>query len=194
MAAYEILVVLAGLTVGWLRKGSLWNVTSVRLRFVWLLPVAYLLQHFSIYDMRGVDYQISIVLSYIGLIVFCVLNLRTPGLKWALTGTMANFLVMLANGLRMPAYLPIIRAVNPKLIPLLIEGKVGKSIAMTSHTHLNFLGDIFPFRVWPESMISIGDVLFGIGFILIIQHAMMPSRREPLDEQQHRRDQAVRAH
>ncbi|MBX5436713.1 MAG: DUF5317 family protein, partial [Alicyclobacillaceae bacterium] len=40
------------------------------------------------------------------------------------------------------------------------------------HTHLNFLGDIFPITIWPQSIISIGDIVFSIGLVILIQYAM----------------------
>lgn len=182
--AYEILIIIAGLVVGWVRKGSVWSMTNLRMKHLWVLPVAYLLQHFSIDNMHGIAYQVSIIMSYLGLILFCLLNVRVSGLSWALAGTLANFLVMAANGLRMPAYLAVIRRVDPRLVPLLEAGKYGKSVAMGPNTHLNFLGDIFPFRLWPQSMISVGDILFGIGLIILIQYAMTATRGESLDDKQ----------
>ena len=165
-------IILAGLVIGWIRKGSLWTITNIRLRLLWVLPVAYLLQHFSIDYMHGVAYEASILLSYIGLVIFGILNMSVPGVLWALMGTVSNFLVMAANGLRMPAYMPYVRQMNPQFAVLVQAGKIGKSMAMGSTTHLNFLGDIIPFRVWPQEMVSVGDILFGIGLAILIQYGM----------------------
>ena len=171
-----VYIILAGLIIGWVRKGSLWSITSLRLRILWVLPVAYLLQHVSIDYLHGLAYEILIILSYVGMLIFGILNIRVPGIVWALGGTASNFLVMLANGLRMPAYMAIIKAQDPKLAALVEAGKVGKSTAMGNGTHLAFLGDIIHFRVWPQSMVSVGDVLFGIGLAILIQYGMTLAR------------------
>jgi hypothetical protein len=84
---------------------------------------------------------------------------------------------MAANGLRMPAYIPAVRHFNPSVVPSLIRGEYGKSIAMGNNTHLNFLGDIFTFDIGYVTLISIGDVLFAIGLVIFIQHAMIYQSR-----------------
>ncbi|MDQ0191100.1 DUF5317 domain-containing protein [Alicyclobacillus cycloheptanicus] len=176
--AFEIGVILCGLIIGWVRKGSLWALTEIRLKWLWVLPISYLLQHISIAYFSGVPYEVAILLSYISLIAFCLVNLKVPGVAWTLLGTCLNFLVMAVNHLRMPAYLPVVRAMDPKIVQPLMHGEIGKSIAMTSATHLNFLGDIFYFEVQPASLISVGDIIFGIGLIILIQHAMRLKRGE----------------
>lgn len=169
--AFEVIVVLTGIIVGWIRKGSIWAVPHIRLKWLWLLPIAFVLQHISIHYLNGLWYQSVTVVSYISLLAFCARNVRVPGVLWTLIGTACNFLVMMINGIRMPAYLPAVQMIDPSAVSPLKSG-VGKSVAMTVHTHLNFLGDIFPFDIWPRSIISIGDVLFAIGFVIVIQHAM----------------------
>jgi hypothetical protein len=177
--SFHVLVLLAGLLVGWFKKGSIWNITNIRLRLLWILPVAYLIQHVSITYLSGSMYELAIVASYLALLMFCLLNWKVPGLIWAAGGTLSNFLVMLVNGLRMPAYIPAVQQMDSKLVPLLEKGEFGKSIAMSSSTHLNFLGDIFYVHVQPPSLVSIGDILFAIGLIILIQHAMRSGRSEP---------------
>ncbi|MBX5436951.1 MAG: DUF5317 domain-containing protein, partial [Alicyclobacillaceae bacterium] len=161
--AFQFLVILAGLVLGWVRGGSVWSITQVRLRYIWVLPAAYVLQHVSIHDLHGVLYQVVIVLSYLALLLFCAVNFRVPGITWAFAGTLANFVVMAVNHLRMPAYLEAVKRIDPSAVGPLQRGEMGKSIAMSAHTHLNFLGDIFPITIWPQSIISIGDIVFSIG-------------------------------
>lgn len=184
--AFQAVVIIAGLVVGWARKGSIWAITEIRLRWLWMLPVAYVLQHVSISYLTGTVYEWAIILSYAALMVFCAINIRIPGLSWALLGTSLNFVVMLANHLRMPAYLPVVRSMDPRLIGPLLQGHYGKSIAMTTSTHLNFLGDIFYFQVQPASLISVGDIIFGIGLVVLIQHAMLLKRGESAHAVGHR--------
>jgi hypothetical protein len=143
------------------------------------------MQYISVYHLRGLEYEILLVLSYTSIIIFCVLNREVPGVKWALFGTSTNFLAMLTNGLRMPAYLPAVEQVSPQLVPLLIKGEVGKSVAMSSQTHLNFLGDIFSIQLGPPTLVSVGDLMFAAGLVLFLIHAMGGDRGETIGGQQH---------
>lgn len=179
--AFQALVIIAGLVAGWVRKGSIWAITEIRLKWIWVLPVAYVLQHISITYLNGIVYQVVLILSYLSLMLFCAVNVRTPGVVWTLVGTCLNFVVMLANHLRMPAYLPTVKAMDPAAVSLLLHGEYGKSIAMTAATHLNFLGDIFYFEVQPASLISIGDIVFSVGLVILIQYAMRLKRSEAAD-------------
>jgi hypothetical protein len=173
---FEILVIAAGLVTGWIRHGNVWNFSNLRLRIWWLFPIPYILQHISIVYLKGEVYAGAIILSYVLLLFFCLINVKTPGVVWALAGTFLNFVAMATNGLRMPAYVPAVRGMAPQILTALQAGSYGKSIAMTNTTHLNFLGDIFAFNVWPGNLLSIGDILFSIGLIVLIQAAMRMKR------------------
>lgn len=173
---FQLAAIVIGLIVGWIRKGSIWSLTNLRLKWLWTLPVAYLLQIISINYLNGSIYQLMLVVSYLILIIFSVRNLIVPGVVWALAGTVANFLVMAINGLRMPAYMEPIKALSPQMVTLLQHGQYGKSIAMGQSTHLNFLGDIFFVKIQPPALVSIGDILFSIGIAVLIQHAMRVGR------------------
>lgn len=174
--AVETLVIISGLIAGWARKGSIWAITGINMRYLWVLPFAYILQNISIYHMHGDSYKTCIIVSYVLLLSFCTINRKFPGVYWAILGTFLNFLELLFNGLRMPALVSAVKQIGPQVLPHLLSGTYGKSIAMTSHTHLPFLGDIFSFRVPPMSIISVGDILFSVGLIMIIQHAMLQER------------------
>lgn len=172
---FTVFVIVAGLLIGWLRRGSIWAITNTKFRIIWLLPVSYILEYVSVNHLQGHTYEVCILLGYIGLIVFCLLNYKVTGIKWALAGTLANLAVMSVNGLRMPAYLPAVREMAPQTVSALMKGDYLKSIAMTTHTHLSFLGDIFNLSILTPNLVSIGDLLFSIGIILFLQQAMRSS-------------------
>jgi Family of unknown function (DUF5317) len=176
--AFQAMVILTGIIVGWIKKGSIWSIVHIRLKAIWFLPIAYILQHVSIAYLNGTMYELIIVFSYISVILFCLMNLKVPGLLWTFVGTVANFAVMMANGLRMPAYVPAVMRLSPRTVQFLLKGDYGKSVAMSGHTQLNFLGDIFSFEIQPASLISVGDILFAIGLVIFIQHAMRVERRD----------------
>lgn len=170
--AFEALAVIIGFVVGWIKKGSLLQLSSLRTTAVWLLPIAYVSQALSIHLRNALIYEILISVSYLLLLSFCVINTSLPGVKWAGVGTFLNFLEMACNGLRMPAYVPAVRMVEPGALSLLKTGHAGKSVAMDPHTIMPFLGDIIPIRLPFPSVVSIGDCLFSIGLVLLIVNLM----------------------
>lgn len=176
------MAIIAGVIVGWIRRGSLTQLALVRLRWLWVLPIAYILQYVSIYFLRGATYEVFIVVSYLGLIAFCAWNIRITGIPWALGGICSNFVVLAANHLRMPVYMDVVRRIAPDLVPKLETGEIGKSIAMGPSTHLNFLGDIFTIQLGVTSLVSIGDLLFSVGVFLFIVAAMGGRERAGLPE------------
>lgn len=178
---FFILPLIIGCLIGFVRGGSIWSVTQLKLKKIWILPLAYFIQYISIYYFEGLRYELFEVISYAVLVGFCIMNVKVEGIKIVATGIIANFVVMTVNHLRMPAYLPAVNQIEPTAVPLLEMGKIGKSIAMTPHTHLNFLGDIFTFSLGRGSLISIGDILFGIGIAIVIQHAMCLERKNIAD-------------
>lgn len=171
-----ILPLVVGCIIGFFRGGNLWAVTKLKLKYVWVLPLAYILQYITINYFNGIVYEFFLVVSYLLLIGFCAINYKISGIKIAMVGIIANFTAMAVNQLRMPAYLPSVYRIDPAAVPLLKMGKMGKSIAMTQSTHLNFLGDIFTFSLGKGSLVSIGDILFGIGIAVVIQYAMCLER------------------
>lgn len=168
----QLIAIATGLAVGWIKKGSLWAITNLKLRWLWILPVSYVVQIVSINYLHGNIYKWMLVISYILLLAFCLRNVSVPGVWWTFAGTASNFLVMSFNNLRMPAYMPPIYQLSERMAVLLNNGDYGKSIAMGQNTHLNFLGDIFFLKLQPPTLVSIGDILFAIGIVVLLQHAM----------------------
>ncbi|OFW80749.1 MAG: hypothetical protein A2201_09920 [Alicyclobacillus sp. RIFOXYA1_FULL_53_8] len=150
--------------------------TNVKFNWLLLLIPAYILQVASINYLHGNLYKWMLVTSYLLLVVFCIRNLRVPGIWWTFAGTASNFLVMSTNGLRMPAYMPPVFSFSKHTALLLQSGQFGKSVAMGTTTNLNFLGDIFFLRVQPPTLVSIGDILFAIGVVILIQNAMQEKK------------------
>ncbi len=170
--AFVGLAIVAGIVIGYIRKGNLLNLAQFRLKWFWILPASYIFQFLSIHVLADSLYGICIVLSYLGLLLFCYLNFSVRGIALAGMGIFLNFLEMSLNDLRMPAYVPAVRAVSPKMVAILEAGHYYKSSAMTGHTVLPFLGDIIPVKLYPETIASIGDFMFAIGIVLLITQAM----------------------
>lgn len=169
----EILAILIGIGFGLVKKGSIYNLANLKLKFFWVLPVAYVLQMISIHYFSNSLYLIMVILSYLALLIFCLLNIRFKGIPYMLAGIFLNFLEMTLNGMRMPAYLPSVRAFGKKAVDDLLSGHYGKSIAMDKHTLLPFLGDIIPFHFLIFNIVSIGDCVFAVGLGVLIYNAML---------------------
>ncbi|BCJ87035.1 DUF5317 family protein [Effusibacillus dendaii] len=62
-----------------------------------------------------------------------------------------------------------------------VDVELGKHIAMSTQTHLNFLGDIFYLHApYPhETLVSLGDIVLNVGGFIFIQK-MMVKRRPPI--------------
>ncbi|MDP9728627.1 DUF5317 domain-containing protein [Alicyclobacillus tolerans] len=172
----EILAILIGIGFGLVKKGSIYNLANLNLKFFWVLPVAYVLQMISIHYFSNILYLSMIILSYLALLFFCLLNIRYKGIPYMLAGIFLNFLEMTLNGMRMPAYLPSIRMLGSKLVYKLMSGNYGKSIVMTKSTRLPFLGDIIPFHFIFFDIVSIGDCVFAVGIGMLLYQAIQSKK------------------
>jgi uncharacterized membrane protein (Fun14 family) len=179
--------VIFGLIVGFLRRGSLRGFLDVRLKYGWMFPILLVVQLVMYRLQNQYDWAASMstymfMLVYIIGFVFLWLNRKERGFIILMIGAFLNFLVMLVNGGRMPVSLEAAQAVlDPFYAETLRSGVVyGKHVALTSSTHLAFLGDIIPLTkpYYKEQVISIGDVVMGIGIFLYIQKVMLSFKRD----------------
>lgn len=119
-----------------------------------------------------------LVVSYGLLIAFVVMNRKLPGAVLIGVGTVLNLVVILANS-GMPVSLKAARAagLDPSAAGFL-ESAVKRRI-MDSQTVLWFLGDWIPLPVI-QTVVSIGDVVLGIGIFLLVERLMryVPRRAE----------------
>lgn len=170
--------ILIGLIVSFIMGGSFQGFLTISLRYSWLIPVSFLIQFLSIYIFPN-QLLIAVIISNIGLMLFCVLNFKHSGFKYMLIGIVLNQVVMVMNGGRMPVDINAAKILSPQDVPALIAGEYGKHVALSEHTYLNFLGDIF-FLQYPYPrpiIISIGDIIFSIGVILFIYTVMVKSKK-----------------
>src|SRR5207237_8832553 len=108
--------------------------------------------------------------SYVLLIVFAAANVRVRGFGLATLGLAANAIVIFANGGRMPVPLHAWQSTGRAAADLLTTGHYNNNGAATAHTHLRFLGDVFPL---PSGLpltntFSIGDLLLLAGATLFV--------------------------
>lgn len=181
--------ILIGLIVGFFRAG-LWNglraLSRVAIRGGLIFPVLLLLQ-FGIFYLEPKSDFLSRYSGYFFAAVYVAgltvlwLNRKEKGFWLIFTGVALNFLVMAANGGRMPVSLEAVSVLDPVYTEMLQSGTaVTKHMLMDESTRLAFLGDIIPLTSpYPrDQAISIGDVIMNVGIFVFIQQLMLKSKAE----------------
>ncbi|HHW15402.1 MAG TPA: DUF5317 domain-containing protein [Firmicutes bacterium] len=170
-----ITALVASITIGLIRKGSLAQLAQAELRGLPLYATAILLQVFvvamvSAWGLSGMVYAVSFLLLTVG----AYLDRRVPGMFLVALGLLLNTSVIVANGGRMPVFLspdaPGWKSVQALThVPMALSGR------------LRYLGDFI--RI-PEfgghySLLSPGDVLIAIGVFVAVQSLMVRGSKEP---------------
>ncbi len=173
-----------GIVAGLIRRGSLANLGQLRLRALWLIGVALLIQ-LLIFPLGraplvAVGTAYLHLMSYTLLLAFIVLNQRYPEILVMGGGLLLNLIVIAANGGYMPASaMALNRAGLPEVATALEEGlRQGNTVLMGEGTRLNFLGDFLylPAGVPLASAFSIGDVVLGLGVAVLLARRMVKRR------------------
>ncbi len=164
--------------IGWFRGGRLKRLLSYNLEGLnWILlafTIRYLVQFLSwkvdFFLLYGGVIQIT---AYIILFWGLWQSLEFPEIKMVGLGSLANFIVIAANGGKMPVSPRALDAVGLSLT------ETGTHVLMEEGTRLFWLADIIPLPPpYPFPMvISIGDILITVGVMLLIQNAMLRDTR-----------------
>ena len=171
-----LLVLVVAIVVGWLRGGRLRNLTEIRVRAWWLLPLGFLILAASSF-VPGDYHELAVALvliSYIPLLIFVWLNREASGIWIAGVGILMNFTVITLNG-----GMPVLEEAA------MIAGETGdlvldaKHVLLTEDTRMPFLADIIPL---PGAVLSLGDVFLAIGVAVFLEDQM----RQPLTLFAHR--------
>lgn len=139
-----ILVVLAAvclITVP-LTGGRLGRLAELRLRCLWLTPLALAVQVLIVTiapDGNRSLHAVAHVGTYVLIGIFICANLRLPGLRVIAAGALANATAIVSNGGVMPA------SATASRIAGLTESAGFNNSAQLAHPHLQWLGDIIPF-------------------------------------------------
>lgn len=173
--------VAVGVAAGLVRRGNLANLGHLRLRALWLILAALLIQVliFPLGEAPVVQVGTAYfhLLSYALLLAFVTLNRRYPEILMMGGGLLLNLIVIAANGGYMPASATALtRAGLPDVAAALGEGlRQGNTVLMGEGTRLNFLGDFLylPAGVPLASAFSIGDVVLGLGLAVLLARRMV---------------------
>jgi hypothetical protein len=175
--------VLLGILLGYAGGGRLERLADIKLRAAPLFIAALALQVIAyptgILPLRisdGVATALWLA-SYAALIGLAVLNRKVRGFPLATAGMLSNLVAVLANHGHMPA-LP--RALAAAGTP--IDGVHNNSIAEL-HPHLPWLVDRWGAPGWVPfaNVYSVGDVLLGLGAIVIVSAGMGAGLRRPVN-------------
>jgi len=177
-----LIAILIGLAIGFLRGGRLSHLTQLRLRWLWLVLVALVIQLlifplFSESPLLPYATAPLHLLSYAVLIVWLSMNLRVLAMIALLLGATSNLVAIAANGGHIPASITALRQAGfENTVDRLLQGDaVANVIRMSSLTRLNALGDWLYLPGWIPfaTAFSIGDVLIMVGLVWLIARGMV---------------------
>lgn len=171
-----ILIVLALLCVVSvpLAGGRLSRLGALRLRGLWLAPVALAVQVLIVTIAPGGSTALHSAVhagTYVMLAAFLAGNLRLPGAPVIAAGAASNALAIAVNRGVMPAASLAQRLAGLKLDPGF------QNSAAVAHPHLLWIGDVIPVPGPLPNVMSVGDLLIFAG-MLVLLHSVC--RRETL--------------
>ena len=176
---------LLAVCIGWVRGGSVRRMAQLPLRWVVLLPVPLvlrsLLQHPSSLQLDWIVRASEFVqfTAYALLVMLAIVNRHLPGSAYLIGGSLANALVITANGGRMPVSEWAIHVAAhdaeraAAVAGLAAENSLTHEL-LGPETRLPWLADIIPLpRPFPfPSVASVGDVLIAVGLMWLVITAM----------------------
>ncbi|CAM2919367.1 DUF5317 domain-containing protein [Paenibacillus sediminis] len=178
--------IVISIIVALFRGGNFKKFTEdLHLKRGWIFPLLLVVQLFVFIFQTRIDWLAS-ASNYLYLSVYVIglyflwINRHHHGFNLIFAGVLLNFIVMAANGGRMPVSEEAATILDPHFVQALKEGLYAKHQLLTEHTWFGFLGDIIPLTTpYPRSqVISIGDVVMNVGVYIYIQHLMLPVKKQ----------------
>lgn len=148
-----------------LTGGDLRRLGRLRLRWIWLGPLAVFVQTVLVTIAPGGSHGVHAAVhigTYILIAGFLWANRRLPGAPIIALGAFLNGLAITVNGGEMPAAATALRLAGLKL------GHGFHNSVALAHPHLLWLGDIIPVP-WPlPNVLSVGDLVIYAGFLVLL--------------------------
>lgn len=168
-----------------IRGGSFRGFADLRLKHGWIFPILLIVQ-LIIFSLQSKVPWIASMSEYAFIIVYIIglyflwINRQHTGFMVIFVGVLLNFIVMAANGGRMPVSLEAATILDPYFAQIIQDGVYAKHQLLTDTTWFGFLGDIIPItKPYPrDQVISIGDVVMNVGIFLFIQKLMLVKKEE----------------
>jgi hypothetical protein len=170
-----VLALLCLLTVP-LTGGDLRRLGKLRVRWIWLGPLAVAIQTVLVTIAPGGSHAAHAALhvsTYLLVAMFLWGNRHLPGALIIALGAFLNGLTITLNGGVMPT------AATAERLAGLASSNGFHNSAVLAHPHLLWLGDIIPVP-WPlPNVLSVGDVIIYAGFLVLL-HRVCHSRTSQL--------------
>jgi len=165
----------AGILAGFALGGRLQGLSTIQFKWAWVFMLGLTVQLVLFSDfvterIGGAGMPIY-VLSTLAVAAAVAANLRIRGIPIVLLGAVSNFAAIIANGGYMPASAEAMEALGR-------PAKTGYSnSSFVPDPALPWLTDIFALPTWLpyNNVFSIGDVLIGLGVVVVIASAMRGS-------------------
>lgn len=176
---FMLYAILIGLLAGLVTGGRLGRLAELHLHWVPVAIAAMLVQTVlftpAVWTAVGDLVPLIYVASMVVALVVVLRNLRQA---WALSlvalGTFSNLMAILLNGGFMPVTAEALGIATPTVT------RYGGNSVLTADPAVMFLVDKFVMPEWLPfaTVYSVGDVLIGIGIVLVIAIAMQPARAD----------------
>jgi uncharacterized protein DUF5317 len=173
-----LLAVIAGLTVGTVRRGRLRAIALTRIRHPEFLAIAVVGSLFVDLSDAGPSGTIALVSLVAGL-AFAVVNLHLTGMAIIAVGIAANLVPVALNGampVRPEALVEAEMVTVDELDRVTLDG--ARELE-TDSTLLGVLGDTYPVRPTGQ-VVSLGDLIMMVGLADVIANLMLQRRRHRL--------------
>jgi hypothetical protein len=174
LAAFALLL---GLVAGYLLGGRLFGLSDLRIRFAFLALAGLALQFVN---PPGRWPFVLLIVSFVLLVTFTLLNIRTTGFALVLVGVAMNFAVIAINGGMPVAREAIVASGQRDTLEGLVHRRAAKHHLVREDDRLLFLADVIAVPPPVGQVISVGD-LFTFGGVGVVVASSM-RRRRPLGQ------------
>jgi len=188
-----VYIIIISIIIGLLRNGKLSSLSQISLKRIELIVLAFLIQAGLIFlGSRKIGFVLNyssyaLAFSYVVLLIAVWYNEKLKGMKIIALGIAFNFMVIVANGGRMPILLGSLYKAGLNDIALILkEGSHVTNTLITEKTLFKFLADVIPLSPpFPDpSVVSAGDFLMFYGVFSLIQNAMLKKELNPEENEQ----------
>lgn len=185
-------IIIISIIIGLLRNGKLSSLSQISLKRIELIVLAFLIQAGLIFlGSRKIGFVLNyssyaLAFSYVVLLIAVWYNGKLKGMKIIALGIAFNFMVIMANGGRMPILLGSLYKAGLNDIALILkESSHVTNTLITEKTLFKFLADVIPLPPpFPDpSVVSVGDFLLFYGVFSLIQNAMLKKQNSEIRSQ-----------
>lgn len=168
-----IIAVILGIVIGLARHGKIYRLSYINFNMSPLIYIAALLyvciiiMNLGLLDYSSFLYTAFLILSYILIAVFIIINMDIKFMFVTLIGLCSNILCFLVNQFKFPlSSSAVSNLYGNEMYNLLIDGKI-KFYVPSENATLSFLGNVI--SIGKYKIVSIGDIITSIGIVLIVQ-------------------------